>query len=350
MRWTAYLTVTLLPLFLVAYGGPALAQDIPGRPPAISAPGVSNALGDESQSDIWKKIRRGARGEAVVSGMESGVLIESAGETWRLRRNEILIIYGGWALVAVAGILVLYFLIRGRMRIEEGRSGRVIPRFSLVQRVVHWFVAALFVILGLSGLILTFGKHVLVPVIGQKAFAVVASAALQGHNLFGPLFIPALLALFVTFLRGNGYRWADLKWVAKGGGFFGGHASSDKYNFGEKTWFWWSFLFGLVLCVSGVMLLFPWAVGSREILQFANLAHAGAAILFIAFGLGHIYLGAIGMEGALEGMTRGVVDENWAKQHHDLWYQTHKGMATADWRKAEVTAAATGERIMGGAE
>lgn len=341
---------TFLAISLAAFNTPVSAQDVPGRPPAQSAPGVGTALGGESQAEIWRKIRGGAPGNVVLPGVESGVLIQSQGEIWRLRRNEIVTVYGGWALLTVLGVLVLFFLIRGRMKIDGGRGERVIPRFSLVQRVVHWFVAALFVILGVSGLILLFGKHVLRPLIGPEAYSAIASASLQGHNLFGPLFIPAILALLITFIRGNFFRLVDLKWIAKGGGFFGGHAPSDKYNFGEKTWFWWSVFFGLVLCGSGLMLLFPWAVGSRELLQFANLAHAGAAIFFIAFGLGHIYLGAIGMEGALEGMTRGTVDENWAKQHHDIWYEKHKKMATTDQQKAESIAAATGEQVLRGAE
>jgi formate dehydrogenase subunit gamma len=188
--------------------------------------------------------------------------------------------------------------------------------------------------------------------IGADAFGVIASASMQGHNLFGPLFILALLALFVTFVRGNGYRWIDLKWVLKAGGMFGGHASSGRYNFGEKSWFWWATLCGITLSVSGMLMLFPDHLPGllaqagtdvppeRFLMQLANLAHGIAAVAFIAFGLGHIYLGTVGMEGALEGMTRGTVDENWAKEHHDLWYEEHLAEATTDVAGAEVKAAA----------
>jgi formate dehydrogenase subunit gamma len=211
---------------------------------------------------------------------------------------------------------------------------------------VHWFVAVLFVLLAITGLALMFGRYALLPILGPEAFALVASASLQSHNLFGPLFIPAVAALFVTFLRGNGYRGVDFKWLLKGGGFFGGHASSHKYNFGEKSWFWWSLIMGLVLSVSGIALLFP--IADRFGAQLANLAHAGAALLFIAFAIGHIYLGTIGMDGALEGMTRGTVDENWARSHHDLWWEEHKASATADHRRAEVAAAEHGDRMARG--
>lgn len=301
--------------------------------------------GDQSLPDIWREIRRGRSGTVTVQSPEGGVLIQSAGEEWRLRHG-VAVALGSWLLLGIVAIAASYFLVRGRIPILGGRAGLVIPRFSLPQRVVHWFTAALFVLLAVSGAILLFGKHTLLPLIGANAFALVASASMQAHNLFGPLFIPALLALLLTFVRGNGYRSVDFKWLLRGGGFFGGHASSYKYNFGEKSWFWWSIVMGLVLSVSGVVLLLPSVIGDRSAAQFANLAHAAAAVLFIAFAIGHIYLGTIGMEGALEGMTRGTVDENWAKAHHDLWWEQHRASATSDVRRAEVIAAERGDQVL----
>ncbi|MEW5963751.1 MAG: formate dehydrogenase subunit gamma [Pseudomonadota bacterium] len=325
------------------------------RPPGMSVEGpvgfapAAKKLGHDSTTDLWRGVREGQGGNVVFPSREAGILIQSEGEDWRVRRNEIVARYGGQILLGILGLLAVYFLVRGRIRISGGRSGRVIPRFTLGQRIAHWMVAALFVLLGVSGLILLFGKSVLMPVIGKEAFALVASASLQGHNLFGPIFIPAILALFVLFLRGNGYGLVDLKWLVKGGGLFGGHASSHKYNFGEKTWFWLSVALGIVLSASGVVLLFPDALADRALAQLANLAHAISAVLFIGVGLGHAYLGTIGMEGALEGMARGTVDENWAKDHHDLWYEEHKRQATTDARMAEVRAAAVGDAALRGA-
>lgn len=333
-------------------------QTTPGgsvRPPGMSVEGpvgfapAAKKLGHDSTTDLWRGVREGQGGNVVFPTREAGILIQSEGEDWRVRRNEIVARYGGQILLGILGLLAVYFLVRGRIRISGGRSGRVIPRFTLGQRIAHWMVAALFVLLGVSGLILLFGKSVLMPVIGKEAFALVASASLQGHNLFGPIFIPAILALFVLFLRGNGYGLVDLKWLVKGGGLFGGHASSHKYNFGEKTWFWLSVALGIVLSASGVVLLFPDALADRALAQLANLAHAISAVLFIGVGLGHAYLGTIGMEGALEGMSRGTVDENWAKDHHDLWYEDHKHHAATDARMAEVRAAAVGDAALRGA-
>lgn len=322
---------------------PAVAQAT--APSALGAySGQSTAQGDQPRSDIWRDIRRGKSGTVVSPIPEGGVLIQSGGETWR-RRHDALARHGGWLLLVVLGMAGSYFVLRGRIPIQGGRTGRVVPRFSLLQRIVHWFVAILFVLLAASGLVLLLGRYALQPIIGEAAFALVASASIEAHNLFGPLFIPALLALCVSFVGGNRYRAVDFKWLLKGGGFFGGHASSHKYNFGEKSWFWWSIVMGIILSASGVVLLFPMAIGHRSIAQLANVAHAVGALLFITFAIGHVYLGTIGMQGALEGMTRGTVDENWAKEHHDLWWAEHETLATADMRRAEVAAAERGDRV-----
>lgn len=312
----------------------------PGGGPSQDVVDPTKSMGAVFDTEMWRKVREGKPGLVTIADPLAGQLVQSEGETWRNLRNGPLSTYGAWLLLGIVGVITLYFLIRGRIRIGGGRSGRVIPRFSLTERVVHWFTAGLWLLLAITGLVILFGRYVLPPLIGAEAFAAIASASLQGHNLMGPLFIAATLLLFVTFIRGNFFQLVDIKWLLKGGGFFGGHASSYRYNFGEKTWFWWALFAGLALGGSGLVMLFPdWVDGNRTYLQIANIVHGAVAIGFIAFGIGHIYIATIGMEGALEGMTKGTVDENWAKEHHDLWYEQHKHEATPDRTMAEAKAA-----------
>ena len=327
----------------------ASAGELPTHQKVPDISDTSTPYGPGDMTDMWRGIRMGEPSSVTRPGEDGDVLIQSEGSQWQARRGALIIKYGSMVLVASIAIIALYFMLFGRIRIKGGRSGLVVPRFTLIQRVVHWSVALLIGVLSVSGLILLVGRDSLIPVMGPEAFSIVASAAMEGHNLFGPLLIPALIAMFVTFVRGNGYRLVDLKWLFKGGGFLGGHASSYKYNFGEKTWFWWAMVLGLVVCASGVAMLFPGITPGRAFLQLANLAHAAAAIGIIAFALGHIYLGTIGMEGALEGMTRGTVDKNWAKEHHDLWHDEHAAAATTDTVGAEVAAAAHGDALPEGA-
>ena len=386
--WVACALVAIVMVF-ATIGGAAAESSV--RPPsnAVVVPQdepvegnvPGDVLGNTSDPVIWHDLRKGSPGKVTIPDPYAGTFIQSPGEDWRNIRNEDLrqiradqigvdasqsILNVNWftltvnwlminasrILVGVLAILAVFFAIRGRIKIKGGRSGRVMPRFSLVERVVHWFAAILFVLLAVSGLILLFGRAGLIPYIGADTYGLIASAAMQGHNLFGPLFILAIAALFAVFVRNNFYRLVDFAWAFKGGGLLGGHASSGRYNFGEKSWFWWATLCGIILCASGMVMLFPDRAAAlviyyypdvpdgRFVLQWANLAHAIVAVGFIAFAFGHIYLGTIGMEGALEGMTRGVVDENWAKEHHDIWYEEHLAAVGTDEVKAEIQAAA----------
>jgi formate dehydrogenase subunit gamma len=40
--------------------------------------------------------------------------------------------------------------------------------------------------------------------------------------------------------------------------------------------------------------------------------------------LGHIYMGTLGMAGAYDAMRTGYVDEEWAREHHEYWYNEIK--------------------------
>ncbi|HEY5789921.1 MAG TPA: formate dehydrogenase subunit gamma, partial [Gammaproteobacteria bacterium] len=233
----------------------------------------------------------------------------------------LLVPYGGYLLLGTLGVIVAFFLFRGRMQIEGGRSGKLVPRFSVNQRVAHWFAGGTFVVLGVTGLVLLYGRHVLIPLLGPEGFAVTASACKELHNLAGPLFPFAVIALFVLFLRGNGFRWLDFKWFLKAGGLFGGHAAdSGYYNGGQKTWFWLVAIFGLAISVSGLVLDFPVFGQERELMAGAHVVHGVIGVIFIAASLGHIYIGWPGMDGAIESMTSGYVDANWAREHHNLWF------------------------------
>ena len=335
-KWSRGRVAGVLVLILATYGAalglsgtfefdrPAAAQSGLKQQPAAPGPETGHVpgrtIGNTSDAEFWRQIRQGAPGTVTIPQSELGVLIQSKGEEWRSIRNGPVSLYGSSLLLGVIAVAALYFVIRGRIRIEGGRTGRHILRFTLTQRVIHWFAAVLFVLLGVTGVILLFGKHVLIPVIGPAAYAVVASGAMQAHNLFGPLFIVSIVLLFIGFVRGNGFVLADLRWFARLGGLFGGHASSGRYNAGEKSWFWVAIVTGLALSVTGVVLDFPF-LSDRAGLQLANMIHGVAAVVFIVFGLGHIYLGTVGMEGAFESMSHGEVDENWAKEHHDHWYE-----------------------------
>jgi formate dehydrogenase subunit gamma len=321
-------------LLLAAFAAPVAAQSV--RPPGNAVnlddgteAGPSNALGNVSDTEIWDNFRGGNPRDLLAPAPE-GQVMSTTGQIWRKVRENFIRKYLGWAPLVVIGFLALFYLLRGPMKITGGRSGKTIPRFTLSARVAHWFMAGVFIILALTGLTILLGRPVIAPYLGLEANSVLASAAMQGHNLFGPVFIFALLWLFVKFVRGNFFQWVDLKWIFKLGGFFGGHVSSRQFNFGEKSWFWMVILVGIVISVTGVIMLFPTLVEDVRWLQLSTVLHAIGAVALIAVLFGHIYVGSIGMEGSIDGMLKGEVDENWAKEHHDLWYEEVTGKSAKE--------------------
>lgn len=305
--------------FLILLVGLCLTSPLP------AADNVGNV--PNPGTDLWSAVRQregAVEGVTQVKGVDTGVLINVRGEWWQETRMEEVIPYGAIVLGVVAGTVLVWFLLRGPLRIEGGRTGRYLPRFDIAQRVAHWFFVFLFILLGLTGLILLFGRDALIPLLGAPAFGVVASAAKEAHNLFGPIFPFALIALFVTLRKGNGFKKYDVQWLARGGGMLGGHAPAGRYNAGEKIWFWLAMLLGGALAVTGLILDFPIFGQSRIWMEWSSLIHAIAALAMVAGLFGHAYLGTIGMEGALEAMTDGRVDVNWAKAHHDKWYEAVK--------------------------
>jgi formate dehydrogenase subunit gamma len=305
LRWSVLLLALVLILPLIPYAMAATATQ-------FNNPGVElwNAVRDRVQEPMTTQ----------VGGVQSNQLINYWGDQWRLFRAELLVPIGGIILLGMLAVITLFFLIRGRIKIEHGRSGKLVPRFSVNQRVVHWLAAGVFVLLGLTGLVLLYGRYVLVPILGPEGFGITASACKEMHNLFGPLFPVAVIAIMFSFGRGNSFKAIDFKWFLKAGGLFG-HSMADSgyYNGGQKTWFWLTVLFGIAISVSGLILLFPNFGQGREIMGGAHVIHGVVAIAFITASLGHIYIGTLGMEGAAESMTQGYVDSNWAAEHHNLW-------------------------------
>jgi formate dehydrogenase subunit gamma len=206
------------------------------------------------------------------------------------------------------------------VRIEEGRSGRTLVRFNAFERFVHWMSAACFVVLGLSGLNITFGKELLLPLLGPDAFSAWAQWAKYAHNYLSFPFTLGVVLIFLMWIAGNIPNRVDVEWIKEGGGIVGHkHPPATRFNAGQKMIYWIVVLGGGAVAASGYMLMFPFYLTDIAGMQLAQVVHGVIALLFVAAMLGHIYIGTLGMEGAFEGMGTGTVDVNWAKQHHSLW-------------------------------
>jgi formate dehydrogenase subunit gamma len=300
-------------LTLTAACLPALAQKLGPD----GAPDPTASVTDEQT--LLKQFPR-VTGRIDIPDTKAGTLIQPAGRRWTYF-HEVLLHWGG--AIVILGTLVLLaaaYLILGRIRISEGRSGVKVVRFRAFERFSHWLTAVSFVILGLTGLNITFGKIVLLPVIGPEAFSQISQLAKYAHNFTSFAFVAGLVLIAVIFLKDNLFERIDIDWIRQGGGFIKSkHAPAGRFNPGEKMVYWLSLGAGIAVSASGFLLLFPFSLTNIAGMQFAQIVHAVIAVLFVALILAHIYIGTLGMEGAFEAMGSGEVDLNWAKEHHDRW-------------------------------
>jgi len=301
----------LLAALLIGAAAPVLAQTAP------RAPSMAEEL------EVQALLRGGSiQGRITIPDEKLATLIQPEGRQWREFHNVTLAWVGGIAVVGMFALLLFFRLSKGRIPIEGGRSGRTILRFNVLERGNHWMVASTFIILALSGLNLTFGRHILLPIVGPEAFTAISQWGKYAHNFLAFPFTLGLVIMLLIWLKDNIPNARDLAWFKAGGGLIGKeHPQAGRFNGGQKMVFWITVLGGAVVAVSGYLLVFPFFFTDVAGMQLSHIIHSLLSVLMIAAMLAHIYIGSIGMDGAFDAMGTGQVDLNWAKQHHGLWVQ-----------------------------
>ncbi|HEX3505531.1 MAG TPA: formate dehydrogenase subunit gamma [Xanthobacteraceae bacterium] len=262
------------------------------------------------------------QGLGTIPDVKSYVIEQPMGRVWRQFHEVWLHWIGTIAVLGMLAVLIIFYLMRGMVRIASGRSGRKIVRFTAFERFVHWMTATCFIIMAITGLNITFGKEVLLPLIGPSAFSVWSLAAKYAHNFTSFPFTIGVFTIFLMWFAGNIPNRVDIEWIKRGGGMVGeGHPPAYRFNAGQKGVYWVVVLCGTAVAVSGYVLIFPFYGTTIFDMQIAQVVHGVIAVLFVAVMLAHVYIGTIGMEGAFEAMGEGTVDLNWAKEHHSLWIE-----------------------------
>ncbi|MEQ9488162.1 MAG: formate dehydrogenase subunit gamma [Alphaproteobacteria bacterium] len=357
--WTLFVTALLVAIlgFTGLVSQPVHAQDADTSSAGPEDPFTTQ--GANSDSDFWRAIRSGERGTVANPRGESGLLIQppgqprnseifgaqvTAGQLWRDMRNNEVTKWGVYGMGGILVLLVLFFAIRGRIKIEHGKSGITIERFKIFERIGHWLTAGSFILLGLTGLNILYGKTVLMPVIGKSAFSAITLAGKYVHHYAAFAFMAGLVLIFLMWVRHNLPSRTDITWAMQGGGILskGMHPPAKKFNAGQKVIFWLTILCGASLSLSGIALMWPneFLMFNKTFVllnsfgfslptdlspiqeqQYAQLWHGMLSLFMICVILAHIYIGSIGMEGAFDAMGSGQVDLNWAKEHHSLWVE-----------------------------
>lgn len=316
------------------------------------------ALGGASDPQLWRGIRYDTVPITTQQrGPAAATLIQDGGMTWLTWRDGPLRTWGGYLLLGTLALLALFFLIRGRIRIDGPKTGRTLLRFKTYERFGHWLTAGSFVALAVTGILVLFGRVAFIPLFGPEGWAPIAIASKWVHNNISWAFMIGLVMIFFMWVLQNIPNKDDLKWLARGGGIFGkGHVPARKFNAGQKIIFWVVILGGASLSVSGLSLLFPfelpmfaatfghlndWGLpqlvglgplptdlSPQEEMQYSQIWHGIVAFGMTAVIFAHIYLGSVGMEGAYDAMGKGEVEEQWALEHHSIWAE--KVMAERD--------------------
>jgi formate dehydrogenase subunit gamma len=306
--------VAVLALILtVAVSVPAEAQQKPSS--------VDPAASAVTEKDLLNQMQI-ISGRGTLPDVKSYNLEQPAGRDWQQFHSVTLRWIGAIAVLGMLAVLVIFYLWRGMVKIESGRSGRTIVRFNAFERFIHWMTATCFVILAISGLNITFGRPLLLPLIGEDAFSSWSLWAKYAHNYLSFPFTLGVIAIFLMWIAGNIPNRVDVEWLKRGGGMVGhDHPPAYRFNAGQKMIYWIVVIGGTAVAASGYVLMFPFYLSGIEGMQAAQMVHSIVALLFVAAMLAHIYIGTIGMEGAFEAMGEGTVDVNWAKEHHSLWLE-----------------------------
>lgn len=330
------------------------AASTPGAHAQAVNPDVqTRAQGTDSVTDIWGAIRMGAEGRITIPDANAARLIQSEGDNWRAIRNGPVTVYSAYALLGMIVVLSVFFVLRGRVRIEHGRAGVTLERFNPLERFGHWLMAGSFIVLALTGLNLLFGRYLLLPVIGKEVFAAITMWGKYAHNYVAFAFMAGVALVFVVWVVHNFPSRNDLTWLMQGGGILnpGSHPPARKFNAGQKIIFWLVVLGTISVSLSGIALMFPFqtafmgktfaalnVLGAQLSTDLSPLAeqqlnqiwHAIASVAFVCVILAHIYIGSVGMEGAFDAMGSGQVDLNWARQHHNLWVEEMEQRSAAE--------------------
>jgi formate dehydrogenase subunit gamma len=299
-------------LLLFAFAYPAAAQ--------LSFKPTAEAVQEDKLLNALKEGDK-ITGRITIPDKMASSLIQPAGRDWRDFQRSKLPIIGGVAILGMLVLLAIFLMVRGRIRVEHGFSGIKILRFASFERFTHWLTASCFIILALSGLNISFGRMLILPLFGADAFSAMSTWAKYAHDYLAFPFMLGLVIMFLIWIKDNIPGKLDLQWIKQGGGILanGQHPPARRFNAGQKGIFWIVIIGGTLMSLSGWFLLFPYLPANVTALQFWTVIHAVIAMLFIAAMLAHIYIGTVGMEGAFDAMGTGEVDLNWAKEHHSLW-------------------------------
>jgi formate dehydrogenase subunit gamma len=200
----------------------------------------------------------------------------------------------------------------------SARSETGIVRYTFWDRVLHWFVALTFIYLMLSGLALGYARMAwLYDVLGG------GQTVRFLHPWIGVAFSAGIIAMLAAWLSQMRFHPVDREWTRRVGAYVReGHVDLDvgKYNAGQKGYYWFAIVTGLLLLLTGIPLWFPESMSAGWVLA-SRLLHHVVFLLSVAGFIIHVYVSTAMFPGTLSAMTAGSVSRRWAAWHHPRWFR-----------------------------
>src|SRR5262245_60837480 len=254
-------------------GALALAFIVVVASPSVSAQQVNPTASSVKEDQLFQELNR-ISGRCSIPDQKACTIEQPAGRDWRHFHEVTLRWIGAISIIGMLVLLVAFYLTRGMIRIESGRSGRMLVRFTAFERLVHWMTATCFIILAISGLNITFGRPLLLPLIGAEAFTAWSQWAKYAHNYLSFPFTLGVVLIFLMWIAWNLPTKADLQWLKEGGGMVGHkHPPAHKFNAGQKLLYWLVLLGGSGVAITGYVLMFPFYGTDIASMQLAQIVH-----------------------------------------------------------------------------
>ncbi len=208
----------------------------------------------------------------------------------------------------------------GDLRASQAERGDLL-RYNFVDRLVHWGVAATFIYLMLSGLALGYPRMAwLYDILGG------GQTVRFLHPIVGLLFSIGLIVMAVMWFRDMLFDPADREWTKSLRSYARqGHVDADvgRYNAGQKGYYWFAVVTGILLLVTGIPLWFPGLLGGGLNL-FARFVHHVLFLLTVGGFIIHVYMSTAMLPGTMRAMTTGYVSRRWAAWHHPRWFRSQE--------------------------
>lgn len=305
------------------------------------ANGGEQVVAQAQDAQVWAQLKDGVTGYTASKSEFHGQAIN----TYDLR---VLDLRADWlapalmaALFGMIAVFLVFIKVNGISKLHHGFSGKMVYRWSKSDVAIHWLGALPCLLLILTGLVLLAGRFFVQPFIGEGFWASLVYGAKQIHDVFAIPFMIGWVLMTLLWAKNQMPKMYDVKWFMVVGGYInfgpfkGQHPDAGFANAGEKLWFWTFALFGLVISATGMLLLFPNLFEpSRTLSLIALILHGISAIIICAFSIVHIFMATAMSEGGMECMISGYCDENWATQHHNLWFDEIKENGTLKYKES----------------